>query len=220
MNGVHDMGGMQDMGPIEHEANEPVFHEPWEGRVYALYRAIAAWNKWSLDTSRHGIEVIPPIEYLRMSYYERWLTRDIELMVKRGLVAQPEIDSGKPVPGSPKATPPLTAAMVPAMAGRRANFKRPQAEAKARFKIGQHVRAREMHPVGHTRLPRYARGRQGIIFRHHGIFVFPDTNAHFERERPQHLYSVRFSARELWGDDASPRDSVNLDMWDSYLEHA
>jgi nitrile hydratase len=214
------MGGMHGMGPITQESSEPVFHEKWEGRVYAMYRAIAAWNKWSLDASRHGIEVIAPAEYLRMSYYERWLARDIDLMVKRGLVAQQEIDTGRPAPGSPRANPPLTAPMVPAMAAERANFRRLQADAKARFKIGQHVRAREMNPVGHTRLPRYVRGHRGVIFRHHGIFVFPDTNAHFQGEHPQHLYSVRFSARELWGDAALPRDSVNLDMWDSYLEHA
>jgi hypothetical protein len=77
-----------------------------------------------------------------------------------------------------------------------------------------------MNPVGHTRLPRYARAKKGSVVRCHGIFVFPDTNAHFLGEQPQHLYSVRFAARELWGDDASPRDSVYIDMWDSYLDHA
>lgn len=220
MNGIHDMGGMHGMGAIRHETNEPVFHEVWEGRVYAINRAIGAWGKWNIDASRHGIELLPPADYLRMSYYERWLARNIELMVKHGLVTQQEIETGKPAPGSQKATPPLTAAAVPAMAARRGSYMRPAAEAKARFKVGERVRARKMNPVGHTRLPRYARGREGTIFRHHGIFVFPDTNAHFLGEQPQHLYSVRFAARELWGDAASPRDSVYLDMWDSYLEHA
>ena len=97
---------------------------------------------------------------------------------------------------------------------------RPEANAKARFKVGQHVRARNMNPPGHTRLPRYARGKAGVVARHHGIFVFPDSNAHFLGEAPQHLYSIRFTARELWGDAASPRDSVHLDLWDSYLDHA
>jgi nitrile hydratase beta subunit len=155
-----------------------------------------------------------------MSYYERWLARNIELLVKHGLVTREEIETGRPAPGSQKATPPLTAAAVPAMAARRGSYMRPEAEAKARFKVGEHVRARKMNPVGHTRLPRYVRGREGIIFRNHGIFVFPDTDAHFLGEQPQHLYSVRFAARELWGDSVSPRDSVYVDMWDSYLEHA
>jgi nitrile hydratase len=146
-----------------------------------------------------------------MSYYEKWLVRNIELVVKRGLATREEIETGKPAPGSQKATPPLTAAAVPAMAARRGSYMRKEVKAKARFKV---------NPVGHTRLPRYARGKEGIVVRHHGIFVFPDTNAHFLGEQPQHLYSVRFEARELWGDGASPRDSVYLDMWDSYLEHA
>jgi nitrile hydratase subunit beta len=90
----------------------------------------------------------------------------------------------------------------------------------ARFRAGDRVRARNMHPVGHTRLPRYARGKLGTINADHGVFVFPDTNAHFLGENPQHLYSVRFAARELWGEQASARDSVFIDMWDDYLEPA
>ena len=220
MNGIHDMGGMHGMGAVRDEKNEPVFHEPWEGRVYAITRAIGAWGKWNLDASRHAIELIPPADYLRMSYYEKWLARNIELLAKHGLVTQGEMEAGKPAPGSRKLTPALTAAAVPAAAARRGNYMRPEALAEARFKVGGHVRARNVNPVGHTRLPRYARGREGIIARLHGIFVFPDTNAHFLGEQPQHLYSVRFAARELWGDEASPRDSVYIDMWDSYLEHA
>jgi nitrile hydratase beta subunit len=218
MNGVHDMGGMQGMGPVQHEQNEPVFHSPWEGRMYAINRAIGAWGKWNIDAGRHEIELIPAADYLRMSYYEKWLTRNIELLVKHGLVTREEIDSGKPAPGSTKAMPPLTLSGVPA-ALRRGSYMRPEANAKARFKPGQHVRARNMNPVGHTRLPRYARGKAGIIVRNHGVFVFPDANAKFLGEQPQYLYSVRFAARELWGEQASPRDFVNIDMWESYLEH-
>jgi nitrile hydratase len=75
-----------------------------------------------------------------------------------------------------------------------------------------------MHPTGHTRLPRYARGKQGVVAIDHGVFLFPDTNAQFLGEKPQHVYSVRFAARELWGEQASPRDFVHVDMWDDYLE--
>jgi len=219
VNGVHDMGGMHGMGPIRHEENEPVFHEKWEGRVYALNRALNAWKKWNIDAGRYAIEQIPPADYLRMSYYEKWLVRNIALLVEHGLVTQQEIDTGKPAPGSAKATPPLTLANV-AAAAVRPGYARPDDAAKARFQIGDRVRARKINPTGHTRLPRYARGREGVIDRHHGIFVFPDTNARFEGEHPQHLYSVRFRARELWGESASPRDSVYLDLWDSYLDHA
>jgi nitrile hydratase subunit beta len=220
MNGIHDMGGMHGLGPIRREKNEPVFHEAWEGRVYAINRALAAAGKWNIDASRHGIELLSPADYLRMSYYEKWLTRNVDLLVKRGLVTREEIRAGKAAPGSPKATPALTAAAVPATAECRGDFRRPQAPARARFEVGQRVRALNMNPVRHTRLPRYARSKQGIVVRHHGIFVFPDSNAHFLGEEPQHLYSVRFAARELWGPDASARDAVYIDLWDSYLEHA
>ena len=220
MNGIHDMGGMQDMGPIRREENEPVFHEAWEGRVYGINRAMAAWGKWNIDAARHAIEILPPADYLRMSYYEKWLARLTGLLVTRGSVTREEIETGKPASGSPKTTPPLMATAVPAMAARRGNFMRPEAEAKARFELGQQVRARNMNPMGHTRLPRYARTKRGTIARHYGIFVFPDINAHFLGEQPQHLYSVRFAARELWGEEASPYDSVYIDLWDSYLEYA
>jgi nitrile hydratase subunit beta len=219
MNGIHDMGGMQDMGPIEREKNEPVFHQPWEGRVVAMTRALGAWGKWNIDASRYGIELLPPADYLQMSYYEKWLMRNLNLLVNSGLVTREELETGKPAPGSPKATPPLTAAEVSAVAELRGNFMRPQANTKGRFAVGEQVRARNMNPLGHTRLPRYARGKAGVVIRSHGIFVFPDTNAHFIGEQPQHLYSVRFAARELWGEDASPRDSVSIDLWDSYLDH-
>jgi hypothetical protein len=205
MNGIHDMGGMQDMGPIQSEENEPVFHHPWEGRVAAMNRALGAWGKWNIDAGRYGIELLSPV---------------VDLLLKFGLVTPEEMETGKPAPGSQKETPPLTAAAVPAVAGLRGNFMRPEAEAEARFAVGQQVRARNMNPVGHTRLPRYARGKEGTVVRHHGIFAFPDTNAHFLGEQPQHLYSIRFAARELWGNDASPRDSIDIDLWDSYLEHA
>jgi nitrile hydratase len=220
MNGIHDMGGMHGMGPIRHEENEPVFHEKWEGRIYAINRAISAWRKWNIDAGRHAIEQLPPADYLRMSYYEKWLVRNIGLLVKHGHVTQEEIDTSKPAPGSQKAPSPLTVASLAPTVAQQLSYARPDADAKARFKVGDRVRARKINPVGHTRLPRYARDREGVVARHHGIFVFPDSNAHFQGEQPQYLYSVRFRAQELWGESASPRDSVYLDLWDSYLEHA
>src|SRR5262245_22713397 len=220
MNGVHDMGGMHGMGPIRHEANEPVFHEPWEGRVYAMTRVVrAGGGRQNLDNSRHQLELLPPSEYLRMSYYERWLARLVNQLAASGLVTREEVDSGRAAAGTPKATPRITAAAVPEMVSRR-NPARRSVPATPRFTVGQRARARNIHPTGHTRLPRYARGKVGVVVRDHGVFVFPDTNAQFAGEKPQHLYSVRFAARELWGEQASPRDSVHLDMWDDYLDQA
>jgi nitrile hydratase beta subunit len=219
MNGVHDMGGMQDMGPVQREINEPVFHAPWEGRVYAMTRALAAWRKWSLDASRRSSELIPPADYLRMSYYERWLASLQGLLLERNLLTRAEIESGTSGPGSGKATPPVRAADALAIATIRPSARR-EVEVSPRFKVGERVRARNINPTGHTQLPRYARGKAGIVERDHGVFVFPDTNAHFLGEKPQHVYSVRFSAPDLWGDEAAPQDAVYLDLFDDYLERA
>jgi nitrile hydratase subunit beta len=219
MNGIHDMGGMHGMGPIQHENNEPVFHAPWESRVFAMYIALSAWRKWNIDAARHSREVIPPVEYLRMSYYEKWFAGQVQLLVNSGLVTAAEIESGVPAPGTAKATPPLTVEKIPTTLANRINASRNVPLAPL-FRTGQRVRARNMHPVGHTRLPRYARGKLGTIERDHGVFVFPDTNSQFLGEKPQHVYSVRFAARELWGEQAAPRDSVYLDMWDDYIEPA
>jgi nitrile hydratase len=219
MNGVHDMGGMHGMGPIQAEKNEPVFHEPWEGRVLALRRAMAAWRKWNIDVTRHEVELVPPAEYLRLSYYERQFVAFLEMLAKSGLVTRAELQSGKPAEGSAKAIPALTPEKAAVLVAKGVPASR-DVPVTPRFQAGDRVRARNMHPVGHTRLPRYARGKLGVIDRDHGVFVFPDTNAHFLGEQPQHVYSVRFAARELWGRQASPRDSVYVDMWDDYLEPA
>jgi len=220
MNGVHDMGGMHGMGPIDPEQNEPVFHEPWEGRVYAMTRVVrAGGGRQNLDNSRHLLELLPPAEYLRMTYYERWYARLANQLVANAIVTREELDTGRAAAGSPKAKPRVTAAMVPDMVARR-NSARREAAVAPRFKVGQRVRARNINPAGHTRLPRYARGKSGVIVRDHGVFVFPDSNAAFAGEKPQHVYSVRFTARELWGPDAAPRDCVHIDMWDDYLDRA
>ena len=218
MNSVHDMGGMHGMGPIEYEKDEPVFHERWEARIFALNRAIRAWRKWNIDASRYAVESIPGAEYLRMSYYELRIPALIDLMIRTGMVTRDEVESGTPAPGAAKATPALRAEMVAGALATGTPKDRP-AEGPARFAVGDAVRARNIHPVGHTRLPRYARGKMGTIHRVHGVHVFPDTNAAFLGEKPQYLYSVRFAARELWGDEAGERDAVFADLWDDYLEH-
>ena len=214
MNGIHDMGGMQDMGPVRPEKNEPVFHAPWEGRIFALSNAIDAWT---LAAWRYQQELIPPSEYLRMSYYERRVTSLPQLLVKTGLVTPAELESGRPgaVPTVTRRV--LKASEVAPMlaAGWPSSRNVPSV---AHFHIGQRVRARNINPVGHTRLPRYARGKLGTIMRDHGVFVFPDADG--LGEMPQHVYSVRFEARELWGGAASQSDSVYVDLWDDHLEAA
>jgi nitrile hydratase len=219
MNGVHDVGGMDGFGPIHPEANEPVFHARWEGRVLAMNIAMAAWGKSSVDNRRYARELIPPADQLAMSYYEKWYAGLIANVIDARLVTREEIERGTPTPGSQKSTPPLSAAGVPAFWAKGAPKTRDVA-ATPSFRVGQRVRTRNINPPTHTRLPRYARDKTGVVERDHGVFVFPDTNALFLGEKPQHVYSVRFIARELWGDRASPSDSVYFDLWDDYLEAA
>jgi len=213
------MGGMHGMGPIIEEKNEPVFHHEWEGRIFAMNQAMRAWRKWNLNASRHSRELIPPADYLRMSYYERWVAGLVDLIVQSGLTTRAEIESGVPAAGSVKAVPALTVDKAVALVAKGMPASR-NVNLAARFHAGQRVRARNINPVGHTRLPRYARTKLGTIQRDYGVFVFPDTNPHGNGENPQHVYSVRFAARELWGDQALPQDSVYVDMWDDYLEPA
>lgn len=218
MNGVHDMGGMQDMGAIEPEKNEPVFHEPWEGRILALFLATTDLIPKGIAV-RFAIEQIPPAEYLRMSYYERWVEFLQNIFVNAGIVTREEVVTGKAAAGSQKAKPALTAAKVPELINSD-DSGRLKVQVGPRFQVGQQVRSRNMNPIGHTRLPRYARGKVGSVVRDHGVWAFEDTNlSGLQFEKPQHVYSVRFSARELWGQQALPQDAVYIDMWDDYLEH-
>jgi nitrile hydratase subunit beta len=218
MNGVHDMGGMHGMGPIRHESDEPTFHERWEGRVYAISRVLRTRSGlWNLDAFRHGQELLPPVEYLRLSYYERWLAWLLKTVVAAGDVTLAEVESGSAAIGSPRKPVLVTPDAVPLMVDRRASARRDVA-ATPRFKAGHLVRARNLNSPGHTRLPRYVRTKRGVVVLDRGVFLFPDTNAHLLGEKPQHLYSVRFAARELWGEQASERDFVHLDLWDDYLE--
>jgi nitrile hydratase len=219
VNGVHDMGGMHGLGPIAREADEPVFHAPWEGRAFALNIACGALVRWTLDASRHQRELIPGPAYLAMTYYERWIAGLTQLLIGAELVSREEVDTGRPARGSPKTTPPLTAEGL-AAALNRPRASRREIPTEPRFAIGELVRARNINPAGHTRLPRYVRGHEGAITCHHGAHVFPDTNAHGLGEQPRHLYQVRFEATELWGDLADRRGAVYLDLWEPYLEPA
>jgi nitrile hydratase len=219
MNGVHDMGGMQDFGPVLPEANEPVFHARWEGRMYAMAFATGAWGKWNLDVARHAIELVPAADYLSLSYYHKWYAGLTELWIRFGLFTRDELNRGRSARGSVKVVPPLLGNQVAAVIANGAPKSRDLAVI-ANYHVGQSVRARNINPPTHTRLPRYARGKRGVIERDHGVFVFPDTNSQLLGEKPQHVYSVRFAARELWGEKSTPQDLVYLDLWDDYLEPA
>ena len=220
MNGIHDMGGMHGMGPVAPEADEPVFHEPWEGRVLALNRATAALGKWNIDTSRHSIERIRPADYLRMSYYEKWLVGLVTRLEESGLVTSAELQSGRPGPGGREGDP--AAHRRGGRGGdRRARVVRAACEyatALCGWPAGC-ARRRSIRPA--TLVCRATPAAiSGSSTASMARMSFPDSNAHFRGENPQHLYSVRFSARELWGEDAAARDAIYIDLWEDYLEPA
>jgi len=218
MNGVHDMGGMHGMGPVEIEKDEPVFHAEWEARAFALNLASGFRGKWTIDRARFAREQMPPAEYLVTTYYEHWLFGLEKMLVEQGLVTAKELATGRAEAKAGEAGT-LRAANVATFLRNRRRA-RLDDDVTPKFKPGDRVVARNINPTGHTRLPRYARGRRGVIDRDHGVFIFADTNAMSRDKKPQHLYSVRFAARELWGQGASARDSVYMDLWDDHLDPA
>jgi nitrile hydratase subunit beta len=217
VNSIHDLGGMHGFGAIDAERDEPPFHEAWEGRAGGILEVMTFPAGFTVDRFRWLRETLRPELYLTQNYYEQWIYVAEQALLESGMISAEELARGK------------------AQAPKRGDAMRPDAvwdflhdrtqsgrdlDDAPRFAIGQHVRARNLQPTGHTRLPRYARGKTGHIVSHHGAHVLPDASAHGEGDKPQHLYTVRFAAPELWGERANSRDSVHLDLWESYLEPA
>lgn len=218
MNGVHDMGGMQCFGPVIQESGEPLFHEAWERQVFALTLAMGTGGCWNIDTARFERERLPPDLYLGSDYYQIWLEALERLLVRSGLILDTELADGRAQASSgtlPAQFRKLDAEHVSALFMRGWPSEREPA-APARFTVGDRVRTVNGHPTGHTRLPRYARDRDGIILAIRGAHVFPDSNARFAGESPHWLYSVRFEAADLWGADTTA-SAVYVDCWEPYL---
>jgi len=221
MNGVHDMGGMQGFGRVMPEANEPLFHAPWESRAMAVTVAMGASGQWNIDLARSARESLPPAIYLTSSYYEIWIRALEQLTLERGMVTASELSSGQMQdPPRPVARVLKLDTVDAALAAGSPTLR--ETGSPARFAIGQLVRARNIHPQGHTRLPRYVRGHTGKVVMVHGAHVYPDS--HVERAVPpfntnaEWLYTVVFDGPELWGDDADPQVQVSVDAWEPYLE--
>ncbi|HEX9462168.1 MAG TPA: nitrile hydratase subunit beta [Alphaproteobacteria bacterium] len=215
MNGVHDMGGMHGFGPVQPEPNEPAFHETWEGRVLAMQRAMGYLGLWNIDMSRASQEMLPPQVYLSVSYYHRWALGLEDRIVKHGLAGEDEIAAGRSLHPPKPVKRILTAADVGKVM-KRAHFERPPA-APARFKPGDRVRTRNINPATHTRLPRYARDRVGVVEAMRGCHVYPDSLTTGHGEDPQWLYTVVFDGRELWGEGSDPSVKVSIEAFEPYL---
>jgi len=220
MNGIHDLGGMDGFGSIEIEADEPVFHHPWEGWVYSIYFAGMGNLVFNIDEFRHSIERMRPDEYLDASYYERWLAGIEQLLVEKGALDREAIEAREAALETGEVefpADPETDVFGELVAGFRENFSVERPEQEPAFGVGDRVRVRNRHPEGHTRCPRYARRSEGVIQDIRGTNVVPDSHAH-GGEAADPVYNVRFEAAELWGTEAADRSAVHLDLWERYLE--
>ncbi len=218
MDGIHDMGGMHGFGKVAPEPNEPVFHAGWEGHCLAINRAMSYAGAFNIDQSRAAIEELSPDVYLTSSYYRKWALRLENLLVKLGLADEDEIKSGHALRPGKALKRKLNVADVPASLTR-GSYARP-AQAPARFVPGDRVRAKNIHPATHTRLPRYARGHVGVIEAVRGCHVFPDSAALGKGDDPQWLYTVLFEGRELWGENSEPALTISIEAFEPYLEPA
>jgi len=203
VNGGQDLGGTHGFGPVVAEPNEPVFHAEWERRAFAITVATGFLGRWNIDMSRWHRENRDPRDYLSSSYYELWL-KGLESLIEDTRLLEQKVEA----PGAAK--------MRTLLASSRGA--KVDADVPAAFRVGDRVRVKNAHPRTHTRMPRYCRGKSGVIEADHGVYVFPDTHALGLGPKPQHCYSVRFSAEELWGEKRN--DSVHIDLWDDYLDPA
>jgi nitrile hydratase len=218
MNGVHDLGGMHGFGPVVPEPDEPPFHQPWEGRVLGLQRSVLYTRAWNIDRFRHAQERLPAAVYLTVSYYHRWLLAVTQGALDTGLAEADELAAGHAL----RPALPVARALTPDTAGVaciRGPFGRTP-QGAARFQPGDRVRTKNIHPVGHTRLPRYARDKVGTVDVVHGCPAFPDAVAAGQGDAGEWLYAVVFRGTDLWGDAADPALTVSIDAFEPYLEPA
>ena len=220
MDGIHDMGGMQGWGNVHFDPDEPAFTAPWQGRAFAI--SLLSMNRLTgqnLDAMRHALERLHPLEYLRNGYYGRWLLLSETLLTDSGVIAEGAVDArARKLRGEDVTEPPDPELAKPDYTASGPGSLR-QIDDAPRFKVGQQVRAKDIHPKGHTRLPRYVRGRVGTVERLQPAAVLPDSNAHFMGENAQHCYQVAFGSQTLWGPDAEPF-LLHIDLFESYLEAA
>lgn len=216
MNGPHDVGGMMGFGPVLPEADEPIFHGGWEGRVLGMTLCAGALGHWNLDESRHAREDRHPADYYSSSYYEIWIKGLERLLLRHGVITEDELAAGRSLVDAEPPARILEAERVPRTLASGGPVDREPTES-ARFEVGQPVETRQMNPAGHTRLPRYARGKRGVIESVAGCHIFPDSHAHGLGEQPQWLYTVEFAGTELWGPETDPGLSVTIDAWEPYL---
>lgn len=217
MNGIHDMGGMDGFGPVDTTADEP-FHDDWEAELHAIRTILGVEGVFNVDQLRAACERVPPAAYLTAGYYGIRLAAIEELLAERDLLDSAELEGrassdSQQIPS--REDPSLRRRVETALAEDESFEVEPAIE--PRFDVGDRVRVRNRHPRGHTRCPRYVRRARGEVTAHHGTQRYPDASATGDTAVGDPLYSVRFRAEELWGDDREDDDAVTLQLWERYL---
>ena len=210
-----DLGGQEGYGRVVPEPEGSSFHTSWEAQVLALAVAMGYTGAWTLDMFRSARETLP--DYSTLSYYEIWCKGLLRLMAERGLISDEELASGHALRPFRSLARLLKEADVAAVLAKGSPTVRP-ATAPALFTVGNRVRTVSTPAPHHTRLPGYARGKQGIVERVHGVHVFADANSQGLGEQPQWLYTVVFDGSELWGEKGHGELRVSIDAWEPYLE--
>lgn len=217
MDGIHDMGGMQGFGSVAIDPAEPVFREQWHSRAFAVGIMSMGVSGTNLDAFRHALERLHPHDYLVDGYYGRWLACAELLLVDSGVLAPGAVEArARSLMGESVAEPADVEVNKPVFERGGAGSLRSIEDAPA-FSAGDRVRARDVRTDGHTRLPGYVRGRSGTVLALRPAALLPDTNAHFQGENPQHVYTVEFDSTELWGAGAEPA-VLRIDLFESYME--
>jgi nitrile hydratase subunit beta len=218
MDTVADMGGMQGFGSVQlTPPDDPPFQEEWQRRAFAMGVLSARMSGTNLDAFRHGLNRQHPIDYLAFGYYGRWMKMTENLLVDSSIIAPGAVEArARKLRGEDVEEPPAPEPNKPDYAGTAPGSLR-TIDDPPRFAVGDRVRARDMHPPGHTRLARYVRGRTGVVRIVQPAMVLPDTHAHFVAENAQHVYNVAFESTELWGPEAEPF-TLGIDLYESYLE--
>lgn len=223
MNGVHDLGGTDGLGPVVVEENEPVWHAEWEKAAFCMFPFPFAAGFFTVDMFRHGIEQMHPADYLSSHYYEHWLHTAENFCIQKGAIDPAELDKrtqyylehpDEPLPDTkiPELLAFVDAAVKGGVSARRKSDAAPQ------FKVGEPVRITDDSPIDHTRKARYIRGKNGVIERAHGTFLYPDSAGNGRGDDPTHVYTVRFDATDLWGArEGDPNGAVYYDVWEPYL---
>jgi nitrile hydratase len=209
---------MHGFGSVRIEADEPAFHEPWEGRVLGISRSLGNAGAWNAHAHRDSTERLDPVAYLSASYYERNLLSMVSHLLELGLVSRDELATGHSLRTGPSLPRHLSASDISPALRRGRTSRTPTTE--PRFAVGDRVRARTINPPRHTRLPRYARGRAGVVERIEGFKPLADSSALGPVEDPQWHYTVVFTGDELWGDGSDRRLSVAIGAAESHLQPA